>query len=106
MKEQTFFSDPAIDRLMAATVSLAAELHVTRDRNRALEALLIEAGVVTKEAIEAWQPTAEEQEVADAERDLLVRNIFGGLTAPASAARGRNVMTVAVSPSRGAPRLS
>ena len=79
MKEQTFFYDSEVDRLMAATLSLAAELHITRDRNRALEALLIESGVVTREAIEAWQPSAEEQKAADAERDLMLRNVFGPL---------------------------
>ena len=35
--EQTFFEDPAIDRLMGVTMALAAEVYVLRERLRALE---------------------------------------------------------------------
>lgn len=36
--EQTFFADPAIDRLLGVTMALAAEVYVLRARLRALEA--------------------------------------------------------------------
>ena len=36
--EQTFFADPAIDRLLAVTMTLAAEVQMLRDRVRVLEA--------------------------------------------------------------------
>ena len=35
--EQTFFEDPAIDRLMGVTMALAAEVYILRERLRALE---------------------------------------------------------------------
>ena len=37
LPEQTFFQDPAIDRLMAVTMALAAEVYVLRERLRLLE---------------------------------------------------------------------
>lgn len=38
--EQTFFADPALDRLMGVTMALAAEVYVLRSRLFALEARL------------------------------------------------------------------
>ena len=35
--EQTFFEDPAIDRLMGVTMALAAEVYILRERLRVLE---------------------------------------------------------------------
>lgn len=40
LTEQTFFADPAIDRLFAVTMTLAAEVHVLRSRVRELESRL------------------------------------------------------------------
>lgn len=37
LPEQTFFADPAIDRLMGVTIALAAEVYALRERLRALE---------------------------------------------------------------------
>lgn len=36
--EQTYFADPALDRLMGVTMALAAEVYVLRSRLLALEA--------------------------------------------------------------------
>jgi hypothetical protein len=35
--EQTFFADPAIDRLLAVTMALASEVYILRSRVRVLE---------------------------------------------------------------------
>jgi hypothetical protein len=43
--EQSFFDDPAIDRVMAVTLALAAEVFVLRSRMRDLESALTQAGV-------------------------------------------------------------
>ena len=37
LPEQTFFADPAIDRLMGVTMALAAEVYLLRSRVHALE---------------------------------------------------------------------
>ena len=42
--EQTFFADPAIDRLVGMVFALTAEVHVLRDRLALLEDALRSAG--------------------------------------------------------------
>ena len=37
LPEQVFFNDPVLDRLMAVTMTLAAEVHVLRERIASLE---------------------------------------------------------------------
>ena len=37
LPEQTFFADPALDRLMGVTMALAAEVYMLRSRVRTLE---------------------------------------------------------------------
>jgi hypothetical protein len=42
--EQTFFDDPVLDRLMGATITLAAEVYMLRSRLRAVERTLASEG--------------------------------------------------------------
>lgn len=58
LPEQTFFADPAIDRLMGVTMALAAEVYMLRSRLRSLE----RAGNFPQGIVE---PTPEQ---ADADR--------------------------------------
>ncbi|TCT11584.1 hypothetical protein EDC22_104347 [Tepidamorphus gemmatus] len=69
--EQVFFADPAIDRLLAMIMTLAAEVHVTRDRLACLEFLLESGQPVTREALDRFQPTPEQAERLDAARRAL-----------------------------------
>jgi hypothetical protein len=66
--EQTFFDDPALDRIMAMVMTLAAELHVTRDRLACLEILLDRGEPVSREALDSFEPTPEEAARLDAAR--------------------------------------
>jgi hypothetical protein len=77
--KQTFFNDPAIDRLVNVALALAAEVQILRDRQRAMESLLRRHGVVAPEQIEGWEPDEAERAAANAERDLFVRNVLGPL---------------------------
>lgn len=43
LPEQTFFADPALDRLMGVTMALAAEVYMLRSRVRKLEQLQLPA---------------------------------------------------------------
>lgn len=81
MKPQTFFPDPAVDRLLEVCFSLAAEVHVTRDRQRAMESILAKDGVITASMIEDWTLNDEEQKAADEDRDRLIRVIFDAISA-------------------------
>lgn len=69
--EQTFFADPAIDRLLAMVMTLAAELHVTRDRLASLEMLIESGQPVSREALDRFRPSPEQAGRLDAARRSL-----------------------------------
>ncbi len=73
--EQTFFEDPAIDRAVAMIMTLAAELAVAKDRLRAMEVLLVRQGALQADALDAYQPDAEEAKNLAADRDAFARQI-------------------------------
>lgn len=76
MKEQLFFNDPAIDRLMGMVMALAAEIYILRDRNQALEELLEQSGVLRPGAIENLQPSPERRAELAAQRDAFIARII------------------------------
>jgi hypothetical protein len=70
--EQTFFPDPAVDRVMGVLFNLAAEVQVLRERNRVLEHLLVAKGVLEPDAVERFRGSdAEEQAIAADRRDYV-----------------------------------
>lgn len=73
--EQTFFADPAIDRVLAVTLQLAGEVWVLRDQLAAMRGLLAERGVLDHAALEAHDlgPGAAE------DRDAFVAHIMDSL---------------------------
>lgn len=74
--EQTFFADPALDRAVGMIMALAAELAVARDRQRALEVLLEQAGVIQPGALDRYVPAADEQARLAADRAASVRALM------------------------------
>jgi len=76
--EQTFFEDPAIDRVMGVVMALASEVYVLRDRVRALEAQLAESGTIDPDALRA-EPGPEEIAASAADRDAFVAHLMGNL---------------------------
>jgi len=76
MKEQLFFNDPAIDRVMGMFVALAAEVYILRDRNQVLEEMLERSGTLQPGAIESWQPGPEHQAELAARRDAFIERIM------------------------------
>lgn len=74
--EQTFFDDSAIDRLLAMVMTLAAELHVTRDRLAVLEAVLESGAPVTGKALDEFVPDAEQKQRLDAARQALSNELM------------------------------
>lgn len=57
-KRPQYFSDPAIDKLLWATITLAQELSVTRDRLDTVERLLADRKVLKLGAVDAYVPAA------------------------------------------------
>jgi hypothetical protein len=68
-----------IDRLGQALLTLTSELWVTRDRVRILEAALVNAGVLTADAVNQLQPDAALQAELDAERARLIDALLTAL---------------------------
>ena len=78
--EQQLFDDPAVDRLMGVLMALATEHYVLRDRVRALEGQLAQAGNLDIAALDA-EPTQAELAAAYADRtafaEALLKPLLG-----------------------------
>jgi hypothetical protein len=74
--EQTFFADPALDRAVAMIMTLAAELHVVKDRLRALEVMLAQRHVLEDGMLDGYVPDTAERARLDAERAAYVRELM------------------------------
>lgn len=59
LPEQSFFSDPVIDRLMGITMALAAEVYILRSRLRTLERAQRQAGL---DPVDAGEPSTADAE--------------------------------------------
>ena len=77
--EQTFFADPAIDRLVGMVFALTAEVHVMRDRLALLEDALKQRGVDLSALDGAVPEGALEAKIA-ADRTALVQHVLEGLS--------------------------
>jgi hypothetical protein len=67
--KRPYFLHPDVERVMAITMAVAQELAVARDRLDTLERLLEAKGVVARDEIEGFAPTARDA----AERGLWVQ---------------------------------
>ena len=78
--QATFMADPALDHMMTALVSISTELWVQARRTKITERLLEDHGKVTREMIEGYKPSAEEEAAWRAERDAFIERTFGSIT--------------------------
>jgi hypothetical protein len=80
--EQTFFADPAIDRLVGMVFALTAEVHVLRDRLALLEDALVKHGALGEAdlgALDVAIPEGALEARIAAARTALVQNLLEGL---------------------------
>jgi len=75
-KRPQYFSDPAIDKLLAITVSLMSEVAVLRDRLDAAERLIEKHGLFAQKEINDFTPSAKEQQARDAWREQYLDRVF------------------------------
>ena len=73
--EQTFFEDPALDRAFGVVMALATEVYVLRNRARALERRLEQAGVLVPGELDA-EPSEDEREAEAGDRDAFVEGLM------------------------------
>ncbi len=71
-----YLRDPVLDATVRMVVELAAQVWVDRERLLTIESLLDERGVVTRESIEHYHPSAARQTAMKAERDRFVNDVF------------------------------
>lgn len=79
LKEQTFFADPAIDRVMAFAFTLATENWVLRDRVSCLEALLVGKGVLKAGELDAFKPDDGVARAIDGDRNEYIHHLMNNL---------------------------
>ena len=77
--EQTFFADPAMDRLLGMVFALSAEVHVLRDRLAVLEDALAKRGAIDPAALDTMVPEGALEAKIAAERAALVQHVFEAL---------------------------
>jgi hypothetical protein len=77
--EQTFFADPALDRLVGMVLALTAEVHVLRDRLALLEDALRQRGVVDPSLLDDAVPEGALEARIARERSALVQHVLEGL---------------------------
>ena len=71
-----FLGNAATDNLFTAVTAIAAELWAVRRRQKIVEALLEEKGVVNADLIEQYVPSAQETAQWQADRDLFVKMVY------------------------------
>jgi hypothetical protein len=74
--EQTFFRDPAVDRLLGVVFNLAAETQVLRDRLASMEMLLIQNGVLAAGELDGFRPDPVQNAALAAESRAFVGEVM------------------------------
>lgn len=81
-----FMKDPDVDRLLAITAALTAEVSVVRERLDTVERLAEQGLPATAANIEAYRPTPEVEAAREAFRAALLDRVFRILAAPVDGA--------------------
>lgn len=79
-KETDYFGSPHVSKLVDLCLQLSAEVHVTTQRQRALELLLVRSGVLGADALERFEPDDAERNQLDDAREALVQRILRIMT--------------------------
>ena len=76
--EQSFFADPALDRVMGVVMALATEVWVLKDRQAALERALDARGMALQDLLDA-EPTDGDRRAMAAEREAFVAHLMDNM---------------------------
>jgi hypothetical protein len=71
-----YLADPVLDATVRMVVELAAQVWIDRERLLAVEQLLAERGVVTRDALESYQPSAAVAAQWKERRNQFVEDVF------------------------------
>lgn len=89
-KRPQYFSDPAIDKLLWATMTIAQELAVTRDRLDSVERLLEGRKVLKAGAVDAYVPPAPVEAERDAARNAFIARVLRAVEAELEESTGKD----------------
>ena len=78
-RNSVFLGNPLLDGMVTSIMALGAEVWSGKRRLKVIESLLAAKREVTPATIEAYVPTPEEERAWEAERDQLVKLMFGSL---------------------------
>jgi len=76
--EQTFFDDPAVDRVLGVVMALATEVYVLRDRLRTVERQLENTGQLDRGLLDA-EPSLDDLALDAADREAFVSGLMQNL---------------------------
>jgi len=85
-KRPQFFSDPAVDHLLATVLELSAELWVSRSRQAALESYLIKTGTLDATEFEDYALPEGDQQALEDWRNEFMQRLFRTVEGEASKA--------------------
>ena len=75
-KRPQYFSDPAIDKLLAIVVTLVGEVSVLRDRLDSVERLIERNNVFSQKDLDEFEPTEEEVQARNMVRQQYLDRVF------------------------------
>ena len=75
-RREAFFETDAIDQLVTMILEVATDHWVLRERVFVLEKAAEQLGIPLREAVEAYEPSAEDQHILAAQRKALIENIM------------------------------
>lgn len=84
-----FFSDPAIDKVLNMTITLASEVWALRERLSALEGVQIRQGALSATDIDDYEFTPEQEQRLGEQRREFIENLFRVLQETVEAAAGK-----------------
>jgi hypothetical protein len=85
-----FFSDPAIDKVLNMTITLASEVWALRERLSALEGVQIRQGSLSPAEVDDYEFTPEQEQRLGAQRREFIENLFRVLQETVDAAVARS----------------
>jgi hypothetical protein len=84
-----FFSDPAIDKVLNMTITLASEVWALRERLSALEGVQIRQGALAATDIDDYEFTPEQEQRLGEQRREFIENLFRVLQETVEASAGK-----------------
>ncbi|NKB46139.1 MAG: hypothetical protein GKS03_17905 [Alphaproteobacteria bacterium] len=76
-EQAVFLGNPLMDDMMTSIIALGAEVWANRRRTRTIELLFEKEGAITRDMVEAYVPTAEEEAQLRKERDAFIQITYG-----------------------------